>query len=68
MTAPDIHKMHELIMALTKLVEDTPPSQFPQVLNYKPAIHSTKYRITVEIVQPDFYVDHNGNKWARVKE
>jgi len=68
MTIPDIHKMHELMIAMAKIVEDTPTSQFPQILTYKANIHSVKYKITVEVVQPEFYIDHQGNRWARVKE
>lgn len=40
--------------------------QFPASMIFQESVEFPKYKVTVEVIQIDEYVDKNGNKWKRV--
>lgn len=40
----------------------------PDEIIFNRGIEYTKYKITIQIVEEDFFVDSKGNKWQKVKD
>lgn len=43
------------------------PSNFPQSFTYCEGLGEQTFRITIEKLEDDFFIDSRGRKWARVK-
>ena len=60
-----ITKLINLKAWLSNQIKSTPIDKFPITVNYNEAIEEPEYTITIEVKQPDFYVDAKGTKWVR---
>lgn len=47
---------------------DESPASFPVSFTFCEGLGHPTFRITVERLQDDFYIDSSGNKWVRVKD
>lgn len=48
-------------------MKDTTSKTFPQEIIFNRGIEYPQYKITIEEVEEDFFVDSKGTKWMRVK-
>lgn len=60
-----INKMPALKRAVDQIIKTFPVSKFPQTLFYKEGFEHTKYRINIDIVEENSFIDANGRKWIR---
>jgi hypothetical protein len=62
-----IAKLVHLKSWLSKEIRATHIDNFPVTVKYNEAIEEPEYTITIDVKQPDFYVDAKGTKWVREK-
>lgn len=63
-----ITKVAELKKRIGYIINDHPHLDEPVTLEFHEGMEFPKYRITIEALEEDFYVDAKGKKWKRVKE
>lgn len=65
-----INKRSQLNLEIKKsLWQNSPyPLDYPRVLTYCLGIGSPTFRITIEKLEPDVFVDSQGRKWVRAKD
>ena len=67
--APElITKIAELKKRLGQIIKEIPDVNLPTILEFHEGMEFPKYRITIEALEEDFYIDAKGKKWKRVKE
>jgi hypothetical protein len=64
----EIKKISELKRSVGRLIHETPDRELPQILIYKEGLEFSKYKITIEVVQEDYFVDGKGQKWKKVND
>jgi len=63
-----VSKKSEINKNIKELIFKTDPKNLPQSFVFDRGIGKTHYRLTVETIENNFFVDEHGQKWAKVKE
>jgi len=63
-----INRISELKKQITEVIRATPLNQLPKVFIFQENWPDPQYKITIEAVTSDIYIDENGQKWVKVKE
>lgn len=58
----------ELKRAIGKIINDTPEKELPKEITFNRGIEYSKYRITIQAIEEDFFVDSKGIRWKKMKE
>jgi hypothetical protein len=61
-----ISKTIELKTLLAQLLKDR-SATFPKVITFTRGINFPKYKITIEEIEEDFFIDSKGVKWIKAK-
>lgn len=61
-------KTIDLRNVIAKIINDDTSENFPKVITFSRGIEFPKYKITIEEIEEDFFVDSKGVKWAKVKD
>lgn len=64
----NITKRAELRKLVWNLLSERNNEPLPRELIFNRGIDFPKYKITIEELVEDFFIDSKGQKWARVKE
>jgi len=59
-----IKKMSHLKKEIKKIIEDE-KTTYPQEIFYHEGFEHTKYKITIEVIAQDYFIDSKGVKWIR---
>ena len=62
-----ITKIAELKRRIGQIIKEIPDNKLPTILEFHEGMEFPKYKITVEALEEDFFVDAKGAKWKRVK-
>lgn len=60
----EFSKMNNLKNAIKDTIRN-PASQLPCEFFFHEGFEKPKYKITIEAIQQDFFIDSNGVKWVR---
>lgn len=63
-----ISNLLELKKEIGAIITNPESSEFPLEILYSRGIEHKQFKITIEESEHDFFIDSNGNKWARVKD
>lgn len=63
-----VNKLSERKKTIGQLINDTSSKDFPKSITFNRGIEYPKYKITIEEIEDDFFIDAKGNKWIRSKE
>lgn len=63
-----LSKLSELKRTMGQMVHDLNEGNFPKTINFSRGIEFPKFKITVELVEEDYFVDSKGQKWAKIRE
>ena len=63
-----VSKLSELTRAIKQLINDSQDEEYPKEVTYNRGIEYPKYRITIDEIEEDFFVDSKGQRWAKVKD
>lgn len=58
----------ELKRVIGKIISDTPDNELPKEITFNRGIDYSKYKITIEAIEEDFFVDSKGVKWKKMKQ
>ncbi len=61
-------KTVELKRVIAQLLKDEKSGKFPQVITFSRGLEFPKFKITIEEINEDFFIDSKGNKWVKAKE
>ena len=61
-------KISELKARITELIRQNSINGFPQTLVFNERAGLPRYKITIDAIQEDFFIDEKGTKWMKVKE
>lgn len=61
-------KTIELKKVIAQLIKDEKSGKFPQVITFSRGLEYPKFKITIEEINEDFFIDSKGNKWVKAKE
>jgi hypothetical protein len=70
MTEEYVKRLPDLKRLISGLVSrsDEPLSEGPISFIYQYSKEDSRYKITVELLEEDFYIDSKGRKWIRAKD
>lgn len=63
-----INQISELKRQITEAIREIPDHQLPKEFIFQNYWNSPQYKITVEVITSDIYIDATGQKWVKVKE
>ncbi len=63
-----ISKLVELRKLIGHIFSDLSSQELPKVITYSRGIEFPKYKITIEEIEEDYFIDSKGQKWAKVKD
>lgn len=63
-----ITKSSELKSLIMDAIREYPSTSFPLVINFSLGMESPEYKITIEQIEKEFFIDSKGVKWQKVKE
>lgn len=63
-----LNKTVELKRAIAQIINDDKSEKFPQVITFSRGIEYPKFKITIEEIDEDFFVDSKGVKWVKAKD
>lgn len=63
-----ISKLADLKRLIGHIINDVSEREFPQYITFNRGIEFPKYRITIEELEEDFFIDTKGSKWVKVKD
>jgi hypothetical protein len=63
-----VTKLLDLKRVIGQIVSEEGGIKFPQVIMFNRGIEYTQYRITIEEIDEDFFIDSKGEKWMKIKE
>lgn len=58
----------ELKKVMGKIINDTPEKDLPKEIIFNRGIEYCKYKITIETMEEDFFIDSKGHKWQKLKQ
>ncbi len=62
-----VTKLAELKKTLGSLLSEPKNHDFPKQITFNRGIEFAKYKITIEEIDEDFFIDSKGQRWAKVK-
>lgn len=63
-----VNKTVELKRIMAQLINDEEGKQFPKVITFSRGIEYPKFKITIEEIDEDFFIDSKGVRWVKVKD
>lgn len=60
-----VNKLSELKKTIGQLINDVNSRDFPKAITFNRGIEFPKYKITIEELEEDFFIDAKGNKWVK---
>ena len=63
-----ITKISELKRVISDVIKGKMDDILPVVLTYHEGMEFSKYKITIEAMEEEFFVDAKGKKWQRVHD
>jgi len=63
-----LSKTVELKRVIAQIINDDKSGKFPQVITFSRGIEFPKFKITIEEIDEDFFVDSKGVKWVKAKD
>lgn len=63
-----VTKLLELKSSIAKLINNSSASDFPKTIIFSRGIDFPQFKITIEVVEEDFFIDQKGVKWVRVND
>lgn len=63
-----ITKMSDLKRAVGQVINEINVDQLPIVLSFHEGMEFSKYKITIQAIEEEFFVDTKGTKWKRVHD
>lgn len=64
-----VSKLSELKKSIGQIINDNSPNRdFPKVITFNRGIEFTKYKITIDEIEEDFFVDSKGTKWVKANK
>jgi hypothetical protein len=61
------NSLADLKRVLVSCIRTEEDNEFPKSITYSKGIEHPKYRITIEEIEDDFFVDSKGVKWIKVQ-
>ena len=61
-----IKKSGDLVRAIKRHVEDSDDCKFPAELWFHKGMEFPKFKVTIEMIETDTFVDSSGQKWKKV--
>lgn len=61
-------KLAEVKRELGNILNDSKKTKFPSEITFSRGIEYPKFKITIEEIEEDFFVDSKGQRWAKVKD
>lgn len=61
-----IKKSSELIRSVKCYIEDSEDWEFPAELWFHKGMEFPKFKVTIEMIETDTFVDSSGQKWKKV--
>jgi hypothetical protein len=63
-----VSKTVELKRIIAQIINEDKSEKFPQSITFSRGIEYPKYKITIEEIDEDFFVDSKGIKWIKSKD
>lgn len=63
-----VSKLAELKRTLGQILNESSNGDFPKEITFSRGIEFPKYKITVEEIEEDFFVDKKGTRWVKDKK
>lgn len=60
-----VSKLAELKRTIAQVINDPNARDFPKVITFSRGIEFTKYKVTIEEIEEDFFVDSKGIRWVK---
>ena len=62
-----ITKTIELRKVVAQIINDDKSENFPKIITFSRGIEFPKFKITIEEIDEDFFIDSKGIKWVKAK-
>lgn len=62
-----VNKLSDLKRMIGRIINDTNENDFPQVIHFNRGIEYRKFKVTIDEIDDDFFIDSKGSKWVKVK-
>ena len=63
-----ITKSSELKSLIMHAIREYSSAHFPFIINFSQGMEHPEYKITIEEVEQEFFIDSKGTRWQKVKE
>ena len=63
-----VSKLSDLKRMIGHIINEVNDRDFPKVIHFNRGIEFPKYKVTIEEIDEDFFVDSKGSKWVKVKD
>lgn len=63
-----VNTIAELKKAIGKIINESSDKDLPKEIIFNRGIEYSNYKITVEAIEEDFFIDSKGCKWKKLKE
>ena len=63
-----VNTVAELKKAIGHIINGADNTEFPKEITFNRGIEFDKFKITIEVLEEDFFIDSKGKKWVKVKE
>jgi hypothetical protein len=63
-----VNTIAELKKAIGKIINENSDKDLPKEIIFNRGIEYSNYKITVEAIEEDFFIDSKGHKWKKLKE
>jgi hypothetical protein len=61
-------RISDIKREITQLLKATPDDKFPETMTYQEDGNIDQYKITIELVDKDHFIDSKGRKWYRYEK
>lgn len=63
-----INKLSDLKRTIGHIINDTNENDFPRVIYFNRGIEYRKFKVTIEEIDEDFFIDSKGSRWVKIKD
>ena len=63
-----VTKLLDLKKVIGELIQAESNKNFPKTIIFNRGIEFQKYKLTIEQIEDDYFIDSKGQKWAKVKD
>lgn len=63
-----VNTIAELKKAIGKIINESSDKDLPKEIIFNRGIEYSNYKITVEAIEEDFFIDSKGFKWKKLKQ